>query len=164
MNPMTGNAVSQWVAELGIWPLVVVLLPNLLFRRYGQQAGTKRMESLFQAIAVFAITTAASFVTVREFTDLYFYIAVAVVIVVVLILRRRVFPYRRTCVECDAKLDFETIYFRDANLCISCRKTAEAEEEAREAEAAGREIEEPEEDHPWPGSAREDGDDDDEPA
>ena len=164
MNPMTGNTVSLWVAELGIWPLVVVLLPNLLFRRYGQQAGTKRMASLYQAIAIFAITTAASFVSVRELTDFYFFIAVGVVIVVVLLLRKRIFPYRLTCVECDAKLDFETIYFRDANLCISCRKAAEAEEEAAAAGAAGEIPEEPQEDRPWPGSAPDGGDDDDEPA
>ena len=37
------------------------------------------MASLYQAIAVFIITTAAAFVVERKLTDLYLYIAVVVV-------------------------------------------------------------------------------------
>ena len=66
---MNANTISVWIAELGIWPLVVVLVPNLMFRKYGQSAGKKRMSSLMQAIAVFLITTASSFIVEKELTE-----------------------------------------------------------------------------------------------
>lgn len=132
---MNGITVSAWIAELGIWPLVVVLVPNLMFRRYGQGASKKRMSSLMQAIAVFLITTVAAFVVERELSDKYLFAGIAVVIALLVIFRERVFPYRLTCVECDDKLEFKTIYFMDDNLCASCHSNKVAEEEAA-AEAA----------------------------
>jgi 8-oxo-dGTP diphosphatase len=133
MPPMNGNAISVWIAELGIWPLVVVLVPNLMFRKYGQAAGKKRMASLLQAIAVFVITTAAAFVVERELTDIYLFGTVAVVAVVLFLYRGKVFPYRLTCAECDAKLDFRTIYFMDDNLCVDCRRKKDAMDEELES-------------------------------
>lgn len=134
---MNGLTISAWIADLGIWPLVVVLVPNLMFRRYGQGASKKRMSSLMQAIAVFLITTAAAFIVERGLSDKYLLGAVAVVAVLLYIFRSRVFPYRLTCAECDARLEFKTIYFMDDNLCTTChsRKVA-AEEAAREAAEA----------------------------
>ncbi|MDF1566436.1 MAG: hypothetical protein P1P77_00290 [Spirochaetaceae bacterium] len=136
---MNGNAISIWIAELGIWPLVVVLVPNLMFRKYGQSAGKKRMASLLQAIAVFVITTAAAFVVERELTDIYLFGAVAVVAVVLFLYRGKVFPYRLTCAECETKLDFRTIYFMDDNLCVDCRRKKDVAEE--EESASVEEIE-----------------------
>ncbi|MDT8297099.1 MAG: hypothetical protein RQ801_02265 [Spirochaetaceae bacterium] len=136
---MNGNAISIWIAELGIWPLVVVLVPNLMFRKYGQAAGKKRMASLLQAIAVFVITTAAAFVVERELTDIYLFGAVAVVAVVLFLYRGKVFPYRLTCAECETKLDFRTIYFMDDNLCVDCRRKKDVAEE--EESASVEEIE-----------------------
>ena len=140
---MNGNTVSVWIAELKMWPLIVVLIPNLMFRRYGQAAGKKRMSSLFQAITVFLITTIAQLVAARGLTDNYLYIGVAVVAVLLYIFRERVFPYRLSCAECDARLDFKTIYFMDDNLCTDCHSKKFAENEPAEAanemttEAAG---------------------------
>lgn len=168
---MTSNTVSIWVAELNIWPLVVVILPNLLFRRYGPRSFDKRKANLFQALTVFAITTSAAFVASRELTDIYFYTATVVVVIIVVIFRKNIFPYRLTCVECDAKLDYQTIYFRDDNLCKSCHSAKEAREDA---EAAGEEMESTgtteatgnDEDYSWPGSqaSSDESDDSDDPA
>ncbi len=174
MNPMTSNTVSIWVASLDIWPLVIVLVPNLMFRRYGNRSGKKRMASLLQAIAVFAITTGAGFVAVRELTDLYFYIITAVVIVVLVIFRAKVFPYRRSCIACGAKLDIETIYFREPDLCISCRAAESDEADIADADnsADGDEKDADEEagdsdetvNTAFPGSGPDPEDDGDEPA
>ena len=118
---MTGNQVSLWIADLGVWPLIVVLIPNLFFRRYGSGGGPKRMASLYQAIATFAITTTAAFIAERRLTDLYLYLGIAAVAAVLIIFRSRVFPYRRTCPECGTRLDIKTIYFIDSHLCPPCR-------------------------------------------
>jgi len=138
---INGLTVSTWLADLGVWPLVIVLVPNLLFRKYGQAAGTKRMSSLFQAIAVFVITTVAAFMVEKQLSDKYLFLAVIVVAAVMYLFRSRVFPYRLKCAGCDAKLDFKTIYFMDDNLCPEChsRKVA-AEEAAASADSIAGEI------------------------
>jgi len=132
---INGLVVSTWLAGLGIWPLVIVLIPNLLFRKYGQSAGKKRMSSLFQAIAIFLITTVAAFLVEKELSDKYLFLAVGIVALVLYLLRARVFPYKLKCVECDATLDFKTIYFMDDNLCTDCHSKKMAEQEAAEETA-----------------------------
>jgi len=134
---INGLVVSTWLADLGVWPLVIVLVPNLLFRKYGQSAGKKRMSSLFQAIAVFVITTVAAFMVEKQLSDKYLYLATALVAVVLYLFREKVFPYKLKCVECDASLDFKTIYFMDDNLCIACHSKKVAAQEAAEQESAG---------------------------
>jgi len=115
------NTVSLWVAELGIWPLIAVLVPNLMFRRFGQATAEKRKASLYQAIAVFLITTLAASVVKSELTDIYFYVGLVVILLVLIILRGKIFPYRLNCVSCEGSLDIKTIYFMDNNLCVDCR-------------------------------------------
>ncbi len=133
---INGIVISEWIAKLGIWPLIVLLVPNLMFRRYGQSAGKKRMSSLFQAIAVFLITTMAAFIVERELSDKYLFIGIAAVAVLLYVFRERVFPYRLSCIECDARLDFKTIYFMDDNLCTDCHSKKVAREEAAEEKVA----------------------------
>jgi len=118
---MNTNTVSLWIAGLGIWPLVVVLVPNLMFRRFGQAAGEKRKASLYQAIAVFLITTLAAFIVERELTDTYFYAGLVVILLALVIFRKKTFPYRLNCAGCGKRLDIKTIYFMDNNLCADCR-------------------------------------------
>jgi len=118
---MNTNAVSLWITGLGIWPLIVVLLPNLMFRRFGQGAGEKRKASLYQAIAIFLITTLAALIVELELTDIYFYAGLAVILLALVIFRRRIFPYRLKCAGCERMLDIKTLYFIDSNLCADCR-------------------------------------------
>ncbi len=131
---MNGTAVSQWITDLGIWPLIVMLLPNLmLFRKLGQAATKKRTASLYQAIAVFLVTIVAGTVTNFGLTDTYLVVGVAVVAVAAYLLRKRMFPYRSTCPECGRKhnifsAEFKNIYVMDDDLCDACRTASRAEE------------------------------------
>lgn len=118
---MDNNTVSLWIAGLGIWPLVIVLVPNLFFRRYKQPTSKKRMASLYQAIAVFIITTVAAFIADRGLTDVYLYAGILIVAVILFFMRARVFPYRLNCGKCGIRLDMRAIYFMDDNLCETCR-------------------------------------------
>ncbi len=146
---INGLVISNWIAKLGIWPLIVLLVPNLMFRRYGQSAGKKRMSSLLQAIAVFLITTMAAFIAERGvelgLSDKYLFVGIAAVAVLLYVFRERVFPYRLSCVKCDARLEFKTIYFMDDNLCTDCHSKKVAREETAEetvAESADERISE----------------------
>lgn len=125
---LNGVTISAWVVELGLWPLIIVLLPNLLFRRYGQGTGKKRWASLLQAIAVFLITSMAGLVLNFGLKDYHFLSGVFLVLVALFVFREKVFPYRLSCVSCNARLDFQTIYFRDDNLCLSCRSAQDESE------------------------------------
>jgi 8-oxo-dGTP diphosphatase len=126
---MDGTAVSTWIADLGIWPLVVMVLPTVfLFRRHGAGNGRKRLASLYQAIGVFLISTIAATVIALDLTDIYLLGGVLVIGLVAFLLRRRVFPYRRTCPECghEHKIfteEFKNIYVMDDDLCDNCRAT-----------------------------------------
>lgn len=137
---MNGTAVSQWITDLGIWPLIVMLLPNLmLFRKQGQASTKKRTASLYQAIAVFLVTIVAGTVTNFGLTDTYLVVGVAVVAVAAYLLRNRMFPYRSTCPECGRKHDifsaeFKNIYVMDDDLCDACRTASRAEEAADDSE------------------------------
>ena len=50
---MNSYHISTWIVGLGLWPLIIAIAPNLIFRRYGQAAVKKRMASLYHALAVF---------------------------------------------------------------------------------------------------------------
>ena len=113
-----------------MWPLIVVLVPNLLFRKYGKAASRKRMASLYHAIAVFLITTTAGFVASRELTDIYLLAGTALVVILMVVFRDRVFPYRLSCAGCNTKLELKTIYFMDDNLCPACLAAAAATDDA----------------------------------
>jgi len=133
---MHGNDISLWIAELKLWPLIVVLALNLLFRKYGAAATRKRMSSLYHAIAVFLIISMAGFVVARGLTDIYLYAGVAVVVVLFIIFRKRVFPYQLSCPLCHVRLDFKTIYFIDDNLCASCRDGEKVQKDVSDEDTA----------------------------
>ena len=135
---MSGTAISQWIADLGIWPLIVMLLPNLmLFRKHGQAAAKKRIASLYQDNAVFTDMVVLCVVATFELTDTYLFFAAVVVAAGAYLLRKKMFPYRLTCPECDRKHDlfsseFKNVYVMDDHLCDACRTASRAEESVQE--------------------------------
>ena len=137
---MNGTAISQWITGLGIWPLVIMLLPNLMvFRKHGQAATKKRTASLYQAIAVFLVTVIAGIVANFGLTDTYLLLGVAVVAVAAYLLRKRMFPYRLNCPTCGRKHDifsaeFKNVYVMDDDLCDACRAESLAEETSDDSE------------------------------
>ncbi len=129
---MTGMAVSEWIASLDIWPLVVMLLPYFfLFRSHGQESKAKRFASLSHAIAVFAITSVAALVLALGLSDAYLFAAIALVAAGAYALRERMFPYRLSCPQCGRKYelftsDFRIVYLMDDHLCDDCRALNES--------------------------------------
>ena len=118
---MTSNNISLWVAGLGNWPLIGALILNLLFRKYGRESRSKRLACLFHAITLFAISVVAHLVTRMEWSDLYFFALLGLIAAVLFLYRARVFPYRLQCADCSNRLSWQAIYFKDDNLCSTCR-------------------------------------------
>ncbi|MFW6288961.1 MAG: hypothetical protein ACOC2Q_04190 [Spirochaetota bacterium] len=128
-------AVSEWIAGLDIWPLVLMLIPYFfLFRSRGQESREKRFASLAHAIAVFAITSVAALVLALGLTDAYLFAAIALVAALAYALRERVFPYRLSCPQCNRRYelftsDFKIVYLMDDHLCDDCRAANESASE-----------------------------------
>ena len=126
---MTGNTLSTWIADLDIWPLVVMLLPYFfLFRKHGAEVRVKRLASLYHALMVFVITSAAGLIAALDLTDTWLAPAVGVVAIAAYVLRRQVFPYRLSCPGCGRaynpfSADLKVIYVMDDDLCDACRST-----------------------------------------
>ncbi|MCG8454170.1 MAG: hypothetical protein MI717_13425 [Spirochaetales bacterium] len=128
-----GNSISTWIQSLELWPLIIALIPNLMFRKFGAQPGVKRSASLIHAIAIFFLTIVVAGLVVKQgWQDWVFFVAVGFTALLLFLIRKKAFPYQRTCPQCEAKLDFQTIYFMDDHLCRECRKEKMAQEEAQE--------------------------------
>jgi len=123
---MNTDAVSQWIARFGLWPLIVVLIPHLMFFSYGQAMGKKRRASLYQAIVIFLITILAAFIVEYGLRDIHFYAGLAVVLLASAVFRKKLFPYRLNCADCERGLNIKAIYFIDGNLCVDCRVKRDA--------------------------------------
>ena len=132
---MNEPTVSLWTTSLGIWPLLVMMLPNLMiFRKYGRVSSRKRAASLYHAIAVFLIVVAAGGIVSFELTDTYLLLAFVIVGAGGYVLRKQMFPYHANCVECGKKhelftAEFKNIYVMDDDLCDDCRASHQEPEE-----------------------------------
>ena len=129
------NLIASGIAKLGQWPLIVMLIINLSFRRRGKAAIKKRSASLYHAAATLLITSLAVFIVNKGYSDLYFWLGTAIVAFALYLLRHKAFPYRLTCVNCNTKMDFQTIFYMDDNLCSDCRENLEEEETPTESQA-----------------------------
>lgn len=128
---MSGTTVSAFLADLDIWPLVIMLLPYFfLFRKYGNEVRRKRLASLYHAIIVFLITASGAAVVAFELSDAYLLGAVVVLSLAAWVFRRHVFPYQLTCPGCGRTYnllssDLRTVYVLDDHLCEACRTPSE---------------------------------------
>ena len=70
---------------MGLWPLIVFIVPNLFFRKYNSKSAKKRLANLYQAITVFVITTSAAFIADKKAGDKYLFLVIAVLAVLLYI-------------------------------------------------------------------------------
>lgn len=94
MEQITSTPISNWVAERFYWVMIVILIINLMQRRYQDQAAQKRFATLYLAIGTFIIYVAAEFVRNYGFTDLVFGVVLVAVSAVLIVYRAHTFPFR----------------------------------------------------------------------
>jgi hypothetical protein len=128
MGDMGKYAISEWIAGLGVYPLLVMLVPSItLFRKRGREVMVKQTASVLHAIIVFLATASAMAIVAYELSDLLLIPVLLVIGGAAYLLRKRVFPYRLTCPECGRRHaifsgDFRNVYVMDDNLCNECRE------------------------------------------
>ena len=157
---MGNSPVSQWILSLGIYPLLVMIVPTLtLFRKRGREVMIKQGASLAHAIIVFLVCASAMVVVSLELSDIFLLPAVLLIGFVAYLLRKRVFPYRLACPECGHRhnlltAEFRNVYVMDDNLCNDCRRRLHP------AAAPAVAVAEPEDNEPeWDGEPDEEDDD-----
>ena len=123
---MVSTVVSEFIARDFFYVFLAIIFLTVYERKFGWSASRKRMATLIQGIAVFLVGSVAAGIMEFGGSDLHLLLAVLVIgAVVAFPLRSRAFPYQRTCPSCNTRLDYNTILFRDDNLCESCRPEAE---------------------------------------
>ena len=123
---INGMVVSEFIAGNFFYVFVGWILVTVYLRRFRRTSLRKRVAVLIQAVSIFLVFIAASAVVEFGGTDAYLLATVvAVGIVLATVLRKRAFPYSRTCPACGATLDFTTILVRDDNLCTKCQATVD---------------------------------------
>ena len=110
------------------------LVLNLIQRRYRARGAKKRTATLYQAILIFIIYIGATIIREESFEVKWIIVPLAVVAAAIYFFRDRILPYKRNCVNCDAKLNMNQIFIYDANLCTDCDPLENVEPESSEGE------------------------------
>ena len=116
------------------------LVVNLMQRKYRERGHKKRNATLLQAILIFIIYIGAMVIREEGFEPKWIMIPFALVAIGFYFFRDRILPYKRNCVNCGAKLNFNQIVMFDANLCSNCdplEQDSSTEEEDDQAAQGG---------------------------
>lgn len=140
------QAIVSFVAENFFWVFIAVLFVNLLQRRHQAEAQRKRFATLYLAIALFLIYTAAQTVVTYDVSAYYFVLAVVAVVAVLYRYRAHTFPFRLRCRRTGKILNMETILFRDSNILPEAENGAPEPQEAPEPEGTPKPETDPETD------------------
>ena len=172
MGGMGNYAISEWITGLGVYPLLVMLVPSItLFRKRGREVIVKQTASVLHAVIVFLITASAMAIVAYELSDLLLIPALLVVGAAAYLLRKRVFPYRLTCPECGHRhavfgADFRNVYVMDDSLCNDCRERLKPPQrsvtEQRVVEPSPDDGLEPDDEPEWDGTLDDEDAEDDE--
>ncbi|MBF9017480.1 MULTISPECIES: hypothetical protein [unclassified Oceanispirochaeta] len=108
------------------------LVLNLIQRRYRSRGAKKRTATLYQAILIFIIYIGATIIREESFEVKWIIVPLAVVAAAIYFFRDRILPYKRNCVNCDAKLNMNQIFIYDANLCADCDPDEQEDETSEE--------------------------------
>jgi hypothetical protein len=113
------------------WMLVPVLLLwgyHIAQRRHSETVGGKRAATLYLTLLLLVAWVAIYAFVRLGLGDVFLLVPAAAVIAVAVWQRRRLFPYRRRCVQCSRPLGLERILFRGNNLCETCDPQDRAKE------------------------------------
>lgn len=134
------------------------LVLNLVQRRYRARGSKKRTATLYQAILIFIVYIGATIIREEGFEVKWIIVPLIVVAAAIYFFRDRILPYKRNCVNCDAKLNLNQIFLYDANLCVDCdplEQDVEPESSEDDESSEGEDSESEGEDEVIEGEAQE---------
>ena len=119
---MEAGAVSLFFSRYLYYPVVLILLFNLLQRRYKEKGLLKRFATLYLGIIVISLW-AFSFLFLRfGIPDILLLSTPVVYAVLIIAFRDRMLPFRFRCTVCGRRLPSKTVIFVDSNRCPACEE------------------------------------------
>jgi hypothetical protein len=122
--------IARLLSQALPWLIVAVLMLNMAQKRHGEAGHTRRLASLYLALALAALFATAWTVVNSEhvlhirLNDAALLAPAALIGFVLWTFRRRVFPYRLRCAGCGKRLPIRQIALSDEANCEACRRPA----------------------------------------
>lgn len=113
------------------WVLVAILLVNLTQRKIPNST-KKRFATIYLASILLIFQVGIVTILARGFDHKWAILVLAVCIGLLVIFRKRAFPFKLKCSQCNARLDVNHIIGHDDNLCQKCHYEAHPEEAPQE--------------------------------
>jgi 8-oxo-dGTP diphosphatase len=129
--------VTAFLVRFFYFPVVLVLVLNLIQRRHMARGVKKRFATLYQAILLLAYWGITYLFQIYRVRDIWLLAPTLAAAGLVLFLRGKFLPFRLRCVSCGARLPLRTVLFDDANRCEACSPP----ERSRAEDAGGEETE-----------------------
>jgi 8-oxo-dGTP diphosphatase len=111
------------------WVVMAFLLVNLMQRKHINTGGKKRTATLIMASITLLLNLFFALILTYELPSWTIAISVIVTAGVIYLLRKRLFIFTLRCSSCGTRLTFNDVIYHDDNLCQSCRKELNGEEE-----------------------------------
>lgn len=128
------------------WVIIAVLFLNLTQRKHHPHVDKKRSATLFVAVLVLLFNMFVAMILQFELPEWTAIPALLIVVVVGYLLRRKIAIFRLRCERCSQRLSFNSIMYRDDNLCDTCHKEEHpelyVEEKEEEPELSPQELNE----------------------
>lgn len=123
--------ILETIERYYMWALIGILLLNLTQRKI-PNSHKKRTATLYLASVLLLFELGVVTILTQGWNHYLAWPLAAVCALIIYLLRKRAWPFKLRCVECNAKLDFNHVIGGDANLCRSCWEKAHPEAVAKE--------------------------------
>jgi hypothetical protein len=114
------TTISRLLLKLLLIPMVALWAFHLYQRRFKDAAVRKRIATLSLTVVFIGVWVAAWFFDRYGVADVYLIAVAAIAVVVVAWQRRRMLPWRRSCVQCGKPLSLTRMFSWDSNTCEAC--------------------------------------------
>jgi hypothetical protein len=114
------TVISRLLLKLLLIPMVALWAFHLYQRRFKSAGVRKRIATLSLTVVFIGAWVAAWFFDRYGVPDVYLAAVAALAVVVVIAARRRMLPYRRTCIQCGKPLTIARMFSWDSNKCEAC--------------------------------------------
>ncbi len=112
--------ILQTIADKYLWFLVAILAINLYQRKAFPRSRNKRTATLIMAALAMVYQILIVIILSQGWPHWLAIFALLIPLALIIPLKTRLFLFRRTCVQCSAPLNWQTIVNYDDNLCPNC--------------------------------------------
>ncbi len=126
--------VLSFVTRFFDYVMILVIILNISLRKY-QHGTKKRFSTIYLALIFLVFYFLLVLINTIDALPLWLeWVDCGLAVIAFILLRKKVWPWRRKCVKCGKKMDWDAILGRDENLCDDCYYELHPEEKAKKEE------------------------------